>query len=139
MASVAKNQSAQVISEARNVFGIGCRSESLGEFKELFLFTLLGLDPFFDQIHDDPVRAEASLLRQAAHPASGFCRKPHTLTNNFIGSSHVTIIHQNGDKRFSVRKVSVPVGSAVLASDSRFHSARRASTGFTAAARRAGR
>ena len=46
-ASVAKNHPAQIIPEASNVFGIGCRAVTLGELKELSLFALLGLDPLF--------------------------------------------------------------------------------------------
>ena len=54
-ASVAKNHAAQIIPEASNVFRIGRRAVTLGELKELSLFALLGLDPLFHELNDDPV------------------------------------------------------------------------------------
>ena len=98
-ASVAENHAAQIIPEASNVFRIGCRAVTLGELKELSFFALLGLDPLFHELNDDPVGAEASLLRQAADLARRAGRKAHGLANDFVRSAHGTIIHQNGDAR----------------------------------------
>jgi len=121
---VAKNHAAQIIPEASNVFRIGCRAETLGELEELFLFALLGLDPLFHELNDDPVGAKASLLRQAAHMPRRVCRKAHGLANNFVGSRHDTIIHQNGDARSSALGASVAQTSGFevcgSSSDSRF-------------------
>jgi hypothetical protein len=86
--SVAKNHAAQLIPEASNAFRIGCRAVTLSEIKELFLFALLSLDPLFHELHDDPVGAKASLLRQAADLARRVCRKAHGLANDFVRSAH---------------------------------------------------
>jgi len=98
---VAKNHAAQIIPEASNVFRIGGRAESLGELKELRLLALLRLDPLFDEFDDDPVGAQASLLRQAADLPRRVSRKAHGLANDFVRSGHGTIIHQIGDARSS--------------------------------------
>ena len=100
-ASVAKNHAAQIIPEASNVFRVGGCAVTLGKFKELSLFALLGVDPLFHEFNNDPVGAKASLLGQAAHMPRGVCRKAHGLANNFVRSTHNTIIHQNGDARLS--------------------------------------
>ena len=100
-ASVAKNHAAQIISEASNIFRVGGRAETLGEIEELFLFALLRCDPLFHELHDDPVGAEAPLLREAADLARRIGRKAHGLANDFVRCSHGTIVHQNGDTRSS--------------------------------------
>jgi len=106
-ASVAKNHAAQIIPEASNVFRVGGCAVTLGKFKELSLFALLGVDPLFHEFNNDPVGAKASLLRQAAHMPRRVCRKAHGLANNFVRSRHYTIIHQNGDARSSALGASV--------------------------------
>jgi hypothetical protein len=88
----------------RNVFRIGCRPETLGEPKKLSFFALLGLDPLFHRLNDDPVSAQASFLRQAANLAGGLCRKPNALSDDFVGAAHCTIMHQNGDAQFSIER-----------------------------------
>jgi len=98
-ASVAKNHAAQIIPEASNVFRIGGRAVTPGEIKEIFLFALLGLDSLFHELHDNPVSAKASVLRQAADFPRRVCRMAHGLANYFVRSGHVTITHQNGDAR----------------------------------------
>jgi hypothetical protein len=94
---VAKNHAAQFAPEAGNIFGIGSRTEALSESKELFLFALLGRDPLFHQLDDDPVGAKASAFRHAPHLPGRVGGKAHALANDFVGSTHGGIIHQNGD------------------------------------------
>ena len=123
--SVAKNHAAQIIPEASNVLRIGCRAETLGELKELSLFALLGLDPLFHELNDDPVGAQASLLRQAADLLRRVCRKAHGPANDFVRSGNATIIHQNGDARSSALGAYLPhSGQRFIPFDPRLESAR---------------
>jgi hypothetical protein len=86
--SAAKHHAAQIVPEPRDVFRIRCRSISFGELKELFLLTLLGLNPFLNELDDDSVGTEAPLPGEAVH-----------LPDDFGRSRHGTILHNNGDMR----------------------------------------
>jgi hypothetical protein len=67
MALLPKDQPAQFVSEALNLLRLCCIPELLGELEELLLLPFLCLDPFFYELHQNPVRTETPLPGEATH------------------------------------------------------------------------
>jgi len=99
LASVAKNHSAHLITQAFDFIRIGGGSEALGEVEELLLFALFSLHAVLDELYQHPVCAKFARFCQASNLGRNLRWQADALPYNPVWRCHDTIMHQSGVAR----------------------------------------
>jgi hypothetical protein len=96
LASVAKNHSAHLVTQAFDFFGVCGAPEALGKFEKLLLLALLRLHAVLDEFQKHPIGAKPACFCQTANLCGDAGRQADALPHQSDCSPHYTIMHQKG-------------------------------------------
>ena len=94
--SVAKDHSAQFISQALGFLRICRAAELFGQLKKILLFAFFGLDAVLDELYEHSVGTDFARPGHGANFGCDRCRKTDALAYCLVCGAHGTSMHQNG-------------------------------------------
>ena len=91
-ALAAEDHSAELITKALDCPRVLFISEALGERIKLLLFPLLGFESLFNELQQNSVSTELSILCDAGRLLSHVCGQAHALTHGLLCCPHTAIL-----------------------------------------------